>query len=246
MQPNKIVSREEWTAARRALLAKEKAFTKKRDALSALRRDLPWVRVDKDYMFEGSDGPESLSDLFEGRSQLIVYHFMFGPDWEEGCKSCSFMMDHTTPALVHIRDRGVAFAVVSRAPLAKLRPFQERMGWDLHWVSSNANDFNEDFGVSVSEARAEAGSYQYNYEPDSSPAGTELPGLSVFVKDDEGRLLHTYSTYARGLDAFLGAYRFLDIVPGGRNEEGLSYPMEWIRHHDRYEDDPPSNEERCH
>ena len=235
MQPNKIVSREEWTAARRALLAKEKAFTKKRDALSALRRDLPWVRVDKDYMFEGSDGPESLSDLFEGRSQLIVYHFMFGPDWEEGCPSCSYLSDHFDGAIMHLNHRDVTLVTASRAPLEKLEDYRKRMGWRFKWVSSLGRDFNRDYHVSFDVDEPGRDEVYYNYRTTTFPS-SEAPGLSVFRKDESGDVFHTYSAYARGLDMLIGAYNFLDLVPKGRDEADLPFTMEWLRRHDQYED----------
>lgn len=235
MQPNKIVSREEWTAARRALLAKEKAFTKKRDALSALRRDLPWVRVDKDYMFEGSDGPESLSDLFEGRSQLIVYHFMFGPDWEEGCPSCSYLSDHFDGAIMHLNHRDVTLVTASRAPLQKLEDYRKRMGWRFKWVSSLGGDFNRDYHVSFDVDEPGRDKVYYNYRTTTFPS-SEAPGLSVFRKDESGDVFHTYSAYARGLDMLIGAYNFLDLVPKGRDEADLPFTMEWLRRHDQYED----------
>jgi predicted dithiol-disulfide oxidoreductase (DUF899 family) len=235
MQPNKIVSREEWTAARRVLLAKEKAFTKKRDTLSALRRDLPWVRVDKDYMFEGPDGPESLSDLFEGRSQLIVYHFMFGPDWEEGCPSCSYIADHFDGAIPHLNHRDVTLAAVSRAPLEKLKGYGKRMGWRFKWVSSLGSDFNQDYHVSFDADEQAKGEIYYNYRNTTFPS-SEAPGLSIFRKDESGAIFHTYSTYARGLDILIGAYNLLDLVPKGRDEADLPFTMEWLRRHDQYED----------
>ncbi len=231
-----IVTHDEWARQRTELLAKEKEFTRLRDELATRIQAMPWESVEKEYTFEGPTGRTSLAELFGTRSQLIVYHFMFGPDWEAGCKSCSLVMDHIAPSAVHIEQRDVAFAVVSRAPLAKLAAFQERMGWEVNWVSSLESDFNDDFHVSVTEARAEAGDFEYNYAPSSAPAGSELPGLSVFAKDAEGRIFHTYSTYTRGLDTFMGVYRLLDIVPRGRNEEGLAYGMEWVRHHDSYGD----------
>ena len=207
-----------------------------RDEWNAEIRAMPAERIAKDYRFEGPDGPVGLADLFGPHDQLIVYHFMLGPGWEEGCKACSFMTDHTAPAAVHLAHRGVAVALVSRGPLDAIQAFRKRMGWDLLWVSSEGNDFNDDFGVSVTEARAAAGDYEYNYAPaPQAAAGTELPGLSVFAKTDEGEIVHTYSTYARGLDTFIGTYRFLDIVPRGRDEQDLAYGMEWVRHHDRYD-----------
>ncbi|CAM2069394.1 Thioredoxin family protein [Sulfidibacter corallicola] len=243
---NPIVSHEAWITARKELLAKEKEFVRLRDQLTRQVRELPWEPVDKDYRFEGPNGPVTLNDLFGSKNQLIVYHFMFGPDWEEGCKSCSFLMDHVAPSAVHMADRGVALALVSRAPMAKLTAFQRRMGWQVNWVSSFGTDFNGDYQVTATEAKVASGDYQYNYRPNTSEANTELPGLSVFAKDEDGRIYHTYSTYARGLDSFIGAYRLLDVVPQGRNEAGLSYPMEWIRHRDKYANAPDANAKVCH
>ena len=243
---NPIVSHEAWITARKELLAKEKEFVRLRDQLTRQVRELPWEPVDKEYRFEGPNGPVTLNDLFGSKNQLIVYHFMFGPDWEEGCKSCSFLMDHVAPSAVHMADRGVALALVSRAPMAKLSVFQRRMGWQVNWVSSFGTDFNADYQVTATEAKVATGEYHYNYRPNTSEANTELPGLSVFAKDEEGRIYHTYSTYSRGLDSFIGAYRLLDVVPQGRNEAGLSYPMEWIRHHDKYTNASDANAKVCH
>ena len=235
MEPNRIVSREEWTAARKAFLAEEKAFTKARDALSEKRRKLPWVRVDKDYLFAGPNGSESLSDLFDGRSQLIVYHFMFGPDWEEGCPSCSYLADHFDGAIQHLNHRDVTMVVASRAPLDKLEGYRQRMGWRFKWVSSLGSDFNSDFHVSFDEDDMARGEVYYNYRTTTFPS-EEAPGLSVFRKDESGAIFHTYSTYARGLDMLIGAYNLLDLVPKGRDEADLSFTMEWLRRHDQYED----------
>jgi predicted dithiol-disulfide oxidoreductase (DUF899 family) len=235
MKPNEIVTREDWVAARKALLAKEKEFTRARDALSETRRQLPWVKVDKDYVFEGPDGRETLSDLFAGRSQLIVYHFMFGPDWEEGCPSCSYLADHFDGAIVHLNHRDVSMAVVSRAPLDKLEGYRKRMGWKFKWLSSLGSDFNQDYHVSFAADDLASGAVYYNYATGGFPS-EEAPGLSVFHRDANGDVFHTYSTYARGLDMLIGAYNLLDLVPKGRDEAGLSFTMEWLRRHDRYED----------
>ena len=235
MEPNRIVSREEWTAARKAFLAEEKAFTRARDALSAQRRKLPWVRVDKDYLFAGPNGSESLSDLFDGRGQLIVYHFMFGPDWEEGCPSCSYLADHFDGAIQHLGHRDISLVAVSRAPLEKLAAYKTRMGWRFKWVSSLGSDFNSDFHVSFDEADMARGEVYYNYRTTTFPS-EEAPGLSVFRKHESGAIFHTYSAYARGLDILIGAYNFLDLVPKGRDEAELSFTMEWLRRHDQYED----------
>jgi predicted dithiol-disulfide oxidoreductase (DUF899 family) len=231
----KVVSREEWLASRKELLTKEKEFTRLRDQLSAERRKLPWVKVDKNYVFDGPGGKETLSDLFEGRSQLIVYHFMFDPDWSEGCKSCSLLADHYNPAIVHLNQRGVSMVTISHAPIEKLLAFRKRMGWNFKWVSSFGGDFNRDFHVTFTPDELESKSVNYNYDFNPFPV-TEAPGISVFFKDDDGNIFHTYSSYARGLDIFIGTYNLLDIVPKGRDEDGLRYTMEWIRHHDRYDD----------
>jgi predicted dithiol-disulfide oxidoreductase (DUF899 family) len=233
---HEIVSREEWLVARKELLKKEKEFTRLRDELSSERRKLPWVKVDKNYVFDGPHGKETLPELFGGHSQLIVYHFMFDPDWSEGCKSCSLLADHYNPAIVHLRHRDVSMVTISRAPLEKLLAFRKRMGWTFKWVSSFENDFNRDFNVTFTADELERKAAYYNYKSGTFPV-TEAPGISVFFKDDRGNIFHTYSSYARGLDIFIGTYNLLDIVPKGRDEDGLRYSMEWIRHHDRYEDD---------
>ena len=225
MTRHTIVGHEEWAAARKALLEKEKAFTRERDALSRLRRQLPWEKVEKTYRFDG-------------RNQLIVYHFMFDPDWDEGCKSCSFLADHYQPAIVHLAQRDVTLVTVSRAPLAKIEAFRERMGWRFKWVSSLRSDFNQDYHVTFSLEDLAGGEVYYNYATTAFPM-TEGPGISVFCKDDSGRVFHTYSSYARGLDMFIGAYHLLDIVPKGRDEDTLDFSMEWIRHHDRYDEAGP-------
>lgn len=235
MEGNKIVTREAWIAARKAFLEKEKEFTQARDALSAARRELPWVRVDKEYTFDGPDGRKTLSDLFAGRSQLIVYHFMFGPDWEEGCPSCSYISDHFDGANVHLNHRDVSLVVVARAPLDKLEAYRKRMGWHFKWLSSLGSDFNYDYQVSFDPDEQAKGEVYYNYRTGSFPSD-EAPGISVFYKNSNGDIFHTYSAYARGLDILIGAYNLLDLVPKGRDEEGLSYTMEWLRRHDQYED----------
>lgn len=233
MAGHKVVSNEDWVEARKALLAKEKDFTRERDALSAARQAMPWRKVEKDYAFEGPDGKKSLADLFDGRSQLITYHFMFGPGWEEGCKACSFLADHFDPAVVHLAGRDVTMLAVSHAPLAEFTPFKQRMGWDFDWVSSSGSDFNHDFHVSFTEDEIAGEAAYYNYTTGSFPS-TEAPGASVFYKDGNGDIFHTYSVYARGLDMFITAYHYLDIVPKGRDEDALSFSMEWVRHHDKY------------
>lgn len=238
MQTRSVVSHEQWITARKELLREEKEFSKLRDRLSEEIRNLPWEKVEKDYSFDGPDGQESLADLFAGKSQLIVYHFMFDPDWEEGCKACSLMADQFDPLLVHLRDRDVTLVVVSRAPLAKLEAFKERMGWQFKWVSAQHTSFNWDYHVSFTADDADKGEIDYNYSKTTAFVGTELPGISVFFKNTAGEIFHTYSSFARGLDTFLGVYRLLDIVPKGRDEEGLTYGMEWLRHHDRYDVEP--------
>jgi predicted dithiol-disulfide oxidoreductase (DUF899 family) len=232
---HKIVSHEEWLAARRAHLAKEKEFTRLRDALSAERRALPWTRVEKTYAFDGPDGRQTLPELFDGRSQLIVYHFMLGPGWEQGCPSCSFLADHIDGALVHLAHRDVTLVAVSRAPLPEIEAFQKRMGWRFRWLSSYGSDFNADFHVSFSADELAEGEVYYNYHMTSFPS-EEGPGASVFYKDADGTVFHTYSAYARGLDMLVGAYNYLDLVPKGRDEAALPWTMAWVRHHDRYGD----------
>jgi predicted dithiol-disulfide oxidoreductase (DUF899 family) len=234
MQPHKIVSHEEWLTARKAHLADEKAFTRARDALSKKRRELPWEKVEKSYVFDGPTGKETLAGLFGGKSQLIVYHFMLGPGWEAGCPSCSLLADHFDGMAIHLEQRDVAFVVVSRAPLAEIGEFKKRMGWKFKWVSSFGNDFNFDYEVSASPQEKQSGKVTYNYEVTTFPS-EERPGASVFFKNAAGEVFHTYSTYGRGLDIFIGAYNFLDVAPKGRDEEGLAYGMAWVRHHDRYE-----------
>lgn len=238
MQYPQIVSRAEWLAARKALLAKEKEATRQRDALSAERRKLPMVKIDKEYVCDGPNGPVKLRDLFGPHPQLIIYHFMFDPSWEEGCKSCSFFADNFTGAILHLAARNSAFAVVSKAPLAKLEAFKKRMGWTFPWYSSFANSFNLDFQVTVDTT---GGGNEYNYTPAAAlkQAGKiwiekgELPGLSVFLRDGDS-IFHTYSTYQRGLDLFLNTYNFLDVTPLGRQEDQEPHVMAWVRHHDKY------------
>jgi predicted dithiol-disulfide oxidoreductase (DUF899 family) len=233
MNPPKIASRDEWLAARQELLAKEKHLTRLRDDLAAERRTLPWVPVEKAYAFDGPSGKRTLSDLFAGRSQLVVYHFMLGPGWKEGCPSCSLLSDHLDGAVVHLAARDVALAVVSRAPYAEIAPFKARMGWRFPWVSSFESDFNRDYHVSFSKEEVATGEFYYNYGMNGFPS-EEAPGISVFAKDASGAVFHTYSSYARGGEPFIGAYHFLDMVPKGRDEAGLPWPMAWVRHHDRY------------
>jgi predicted dithiol-disulfide oxidoreductase (DUF899 family) len=243
MQTHKVVSREAWLAARKALLAKEKELTRARDRMSAERRALPWVKVDKTYVFDTADGKKTLADLFGTRSQLIVYHFMLGPGWEEGCPSCSLLADHFDGAIIHLANRDVAFVAVSRAPLSEIAAFKKRMGWRFRWVSSFGSDFNFDYHVSFREDEVGAeGDYNYEREEISSD---EMPGLSVFYKDAKGDVFHTYSAYARGLDHLIGAYSFLDLAPKGRDEADLPWTMSWVRHHDRYEDAAEADSYSC-
>lgn len=236
MTSHRVVSSDEWLAARLELLEKEKEFSRLRDELTQLRRDLPWEKVEKQYPFDGPEGKESLSDLFGECSQLIIYHFMFGPDWPEGCKICSMLADHYDPLVLHLKHRDVALVTVSRAALTTLRAFQQRMGWRFKWVSSLENDFNWDFHVSFTPEAMEAKSVYYNYREGAVFPANEGPGVSSFYKDEDGDVFHTYSAYARGLENLLGVYNFLDLVPKGRDEGGLPYGMAWVRHHDQYTD----------
>jgi predicted dithiol-disulfide oxidoreductase (DUF899 family) len=232
---NQIVTPAEWRQARERLLRKEKDATHLRDQLAAERRQLPWVRVDKPYLFTGPDGQQSLASLFEGRRQLAVYHFMFGPRAEEGCRSCSMAADHIDRSALHLRQRGVTLLAVSSAPYPKLAAFKERMGWGFKWVSSYGTDFNHDFKVSFTADELAGGQVDYNYG--LQPATTEeRHGLSVFARSPEDEVFHTYSSYGRGVEELLGVYTYLDMVPAGRAEQGLPYPMAWVRHHDRYEE----------
>jgi len=229
-----IVSQAEWLEARKDLLAKEKNFTRQRDTLSAERRKLPWVKVEKEYVFDTPGGKETLAALFGGKSQLIVYHFMFGPGWEEGCPSCSLLADHFDGSVVHLAHRDVTFLAVSRAPLPQIEAFKKRMGWRFPWVSSYGTDFNFDYHVSFTREQMAKGPVDYNFTPREFPSD-EAPGLSVFYKNERGEIFHTYSAYARGLDLLIGAYNYLDLAPKGRDEDALAYTMAWVRHHDRYE-----------
>jgi len=234
MTRHAVVSPDQWTAARKDLLRKEKEHTRQRDILSQARRDLPWVRVDKNYIFDSPGGRETLADLFDGRSQLIVYHFMFGPDATVGCKSCSFWADNFERNVVHLAHRDVTLVAVSRGPLDKLEAFKKRLGWTFKWVSSGRNDFNFDYNVSFDPKRG--GEATYNYAPKTF-GGSELPGISVFYKDESGAVFHTYSTYTRGLDMMNAAYHYLDLVPKGRDEEGLPNVNAWLRLRDSYDAD---------
>lgn len=229
----RIVSREEWLKARTELLAREKELTRLRDEVSRQRQELPWVRIDKSYQFDGPGGPESLADLFEGKRQLIVYHFMFDPSWEAGCKSCSFWADNYQGIAPHLRARDVNLVTISRAPLAKLEAFKQRMGWNFKWVSSFHSDFNYDFHVSFTPEQLASGNVYYNFREGRFPVA-EAPGASVFYKDESGAIFHTYSCYSRGIDILNGAYHYLDLVPKGRDEDSLQYSMSWLRLHDQY------------
>jgi predicted dithiol-disulfide oxidoreductase (DUF899 family) len=234
VHPHKTVSHAEWIEARKQFLAKEKEFTRLRDELSRQRRELPWERLEKKYVFEGPRGQETLADLFDNRSQLIVYHFMLGPGWTEGCPSCSYLSDHFDGMTIHLAHRDVTLTVVSRAPYAQIAAFKKRMGWRFHWVSSFGSDFNYDFHVSQTEKEKARGEMDYNYGTMKSPPD-ELPGASAFIKDANGEIFHTYSAYARGLDILVGTYNFLDMAPKGRDEGGLKHTMAWVRHHDKYD-----------
>ena len=236
MQSHKVVSHEDWLTARRQLLADEKEFTHLRDRLSQQRRDLPWERVDKDYVFDGPNGRETLSQLFDGKHQLAVYHFMLGPGWNEGCKSCSYWADNFNGIDMHLRQRDVSFLAISRAPWPEIEAFKRRMEWTFKWVSSFGTDFNYDYQVSAGPEQLASGEVVYNYAP-SKMTIEERPGISVFYKDDDVRIFHTYSCYARGLDMLNGAYHWLDLVPKGRDEAGPpnTHKMTWVRLHDEYE-----------
>lgn len=237
MENHRIVSRDEWIEARKQVLAKEKEFTRLRDELSRQRRDLPWVRVDKQYAFEGPNGKETLVDLFDGRSQLIAYHFTFDPAWEAGCKSCSFWADNFDPNVVHLEHRDVTLVAISRAPLGRLQAFKERMGWSFKWVSSFGTDFNYDYHVSFRPEEQAKGEIYHNYTWVKQPV-SEHAWISVFWKDLSGTVFHTYSCYARGLDMMNVAYQYLDVVPKGRDEAGLPDSQAWVRYHDSYNADP--------
>ncbi len=234
MKNAKIVSRDEWFNARLDHLDKEKAFTKARDALSAARRELPWVKVDQSYNFDGPNGKQSLADLFAGRSQLIVYHFMYGPDWEEGCPSCSFWADNYNGTIAHLNHRDINMVAISNAPLANLDAYKKRMGWDFTWVSSLGTTFNRDYGVTFTPEEIDAGEAFYNYHKGKTNL-QEAPGISVYYRDENNDVYHTYSCYSRGLDMLNGAYHLMDLTPKGRDEDDLPFTMAWVRRHDTYE-----------
>lgn len=235
--PHPVVSKEVWLTDRLALLAREKELTALRDQLAEQRRALPWVRIDKHYTFAARDGVRSLADLFEGRRQLVVQHFMFTPGAEQGCAHCSYMADHTQGALAHLAARDTTLVAISRAPLESIERFRRRMGWQFNWVSSGESDFNYDFDVSFTAEALATREVYYNYQRQyfGHPDG---PGVSVFYKDDDGQVYHTYSTYGRGVEVMMHTYNFLDLTPLGRNEAGLPYTMAWVRHHDRYQSAP--------
>jgi len=233
IQSPRVVSHEQWVTERVAFMAKEKEFTRLRDELSRQRRELPWEKVTKSYVFDGPRGKETLAELFEHRSQLIVYHFMFDPAWDEGCKSCSFVADNFAGALLHLAARDTSFAVISRAPLDKIERFKQRMGWSFPWLSSFGTEFNYDLQVTHNPEAAKNGTAYYNYGT-GVKVGEEMPGVSVFYQDQNGDIYHTYSTYSRGIDFLNGAYNYIDLTPKGR-DEGPQI-MSWLRRHDQYED----------
>jgi predicted dithiol-disulfide oxidoreductase (DUF899 family) len=233
-----VASRDDWLAQRRALLAREKELTHLGDQVARGRRALPWVRLDKTYTFDTPAGRRTLADLFEGRRQLMVQHFMLAPGWEQGCKSCSFMADHLVGAKIHLEHRDLTLLLVSRAPLDEIERFRQRMGWDFAWASAHDSDFNHDFAVSFPPESRVDGEVFYNFGMTAFPQ-EEAPGISFFYKDDAGDVFHTYSTYGRGVEAMMGTtYNLLDMAPRGRDEDALAYTMEWVRHHDRYESAP--------
>ncbi len=232
MTDHNVVSHDQWLEQRKELLAAEKEFTRRRDELSRQRRELPWERIEKEYVFEGAEGRRTLPELFDGRSQLVVYHFMFDPTWDEGCKSCSFWADNFDPNVVHLKARDVTMVAVSRAPYSKLAAYRDRMGWSFPWFSSGETDFNFDLGVSFApEDQEKDGAYNYGSQ---SPQIPEREGTSVFYEDEDGSVFHTYSAYARGIDLLNTAYNYLDLVPKGRDEEGRAVQF-WVRRHDEYD-----------
>lgn len=239
MRPHKIVSRDEWLSARKAHLKNEKALTRLRDLVAAERRALPWTKVEKRYVFDTPQGKKTLADLFGRNDQLIIHHFMFGPEWDAGCPSCSLEADHAEGAIVHLENHGVTYVRVSRAPLAKIEAYRKRMGRNAKWVSSHGTDFNFDFHVSFTPDDLRSGAIDYNYATITDPKYhyDELPGVSVFFKDANGEVFHTYSSYARGNEEVMGVFMYLDMTPRGRNETEI---MDWVRRHDEYEDAPHS------
>ncbi len=237
MTGHSVVSRQEWLDARLVLLAKEKELTRQQDALAQERLQLPWERVEKKYLFDSPEGKTTLAELFGDKSQLLIYHFMLGPDWEQGCPSCSMAADTMDANVVHLEARDIAFAMVSRAPTERIAAFNKRMGWRARWVSSYGTEFNTDFAVSLPDGDIK--SKWYNFGTTSHPS-EEAPGLSAFYRDADGAIYHTYSTYARGLEGLLGVYTMLDVAPNGRDEDGLPWPMAWVKHHDRYDAAKPA------
>ncbi|MDP2332289.1 MAG: thioredoxin family protein [Reyranella sp.] len=229
-----VVSRDQWLAERLKLLAREKELTRLGDPIARERRALPWVRMDKNYVFDTQEGPRTLAELFDGRRQLLMQHFMLAPGWEQGCKSCSYMADHTDATRMHLAARDVAFVAVSRAPLAEIERFRTRMGWQFRWVSSGGTDFNRDFAVTFTPDELASGTARYNYG--GMIPGEEMPGVSAFCRNDAGEVFHTYSAYGRGVEVMMNTYRLLDLTPKGRDEDGRG--MAWVRHHDRYETAP--------
>lgn len=242
LKDHRIASQEEWTRECAAFLAKEKEFTRRRDELNRLRRELPWVRVEKDYAFQTPSGKATLADLFGGQSQLALYHFMLGPGWEAGCPGCSFVMDHVDGAVAHLGARGISLVAVSRGPLAQIEAFKRRMGWSFPWVSSEGSEFNRDFCVSFAKEELAGKKPLYNFGT-LPPYEEENPGISIFYKDAEGKIYHTYSAYARGLEPMIAAYAIIDWTPRGRDEAGTPNPMSWVRHHDKY--DPSAAPRGC-
>ena len=234
---NGVVSRDAWMVERKKLLAREKELAHLHDEIARERRALPWLRVEKSYVFDTRDGKRTLAELFEGRRQLLVQHFMFAPGWEQGCPSCSFMADHTDGMNVHLQHRDITFVAISRATLPEIEVFRERMGWRFNWVSSCGTDFNHDFGVSFTAEEQANNAVYYNYRVQPFEC-EELPGISVFYKDETDCVFHTYSTYGRGVEVMMGAYRMMDLAPRGRAERDVPHKMEWIRHHDRYDPAP--------
>jgi predicted dithiol-disulfide oxidoreductase (DUF899 family) len=232
-----VVSTEQWLAERKKLMVRERELTHLRDRIARERRALPWRRVDKAYVFDTLEGPRRLADLFDGRRQLLLQHFMFGPGWAQGCPSCSFMADHAEGMNVHLAQRDIRFVAISRAPLAEIERFRQRMGWQFSWVSSHGSDFNHDFHVSFAPEDVAKGEVYYNYAVRPFPSD-EAPGLSVFYRNDAGEVFHTYSTYGRGVEVMMGAYQMMDLTPQGRAERDVPHKMEWLRHHDRYEPAP--------
>lgn len=235
-----VVPADRWLAERKALMAREKELMRLHDQVARERRALPWERVDKAYVFDTLQGPRTLAELFGGRRQLLVQHFMLGPDWAQGCPSCSYMADHVDGMNVHLAHRDISFVAISRAPLAQIERFRERMGWQFDWVSSHGSDFNHDHGVSFTPQERATGEVYYNYAMRPFPI-EEAPGVSVFYKDDAGRVFHTYSTYGRGVEVMMGAYNLMDLTPQGRGERDVPHKMEWVRHHDRYEPAPAAS-----